>query len=496
MPWNIHEDGRMASSRLLPAHVVVPLVLAFSALSGGSAAPRGNATGEGQRRDAEASPWEQQWTRYQCRTAEGESSSKCALRLRTTLREELSRPVLAHATDASCPDFTEDACRDELDACAPRAAAVLFAFLDEVVANHRFTDAETEAFVPALLLAARSPSGQLRRTALRVLVALERPEALPLLKAKLRSDDLACQRDAVEWLELHFKRSGRALAAELVPLLGWEDWSDRIEVARLLARYADRRTAAALIGLLDPPPFQIQLAAAEGLGRMGGPVAESAVPKLRRLAQTHWATEVRRAAATAATNLSGKEVAPREPKCVPTLKKSGENWVGTVLGEPVELVPLTRGPVERQESCAGLDKKPDLSFAISENGVCILGTDRGEFGGSIEVVRGGASETVRVGSSVNPIRAVRTGDRMWIIEGGAHLTLAWGALMRVRKAPQGRWIIELVDQLPGTPLAFGSDSQGDLLVLANDSASPGGCDGKQGMYLLRARPDGTLESLP
>jgi hypothetical protein len=434
---------------------------------------------------------------YECRKDQHETGSACARRLRETIHSELSQPVLAPLSDRTCSEAPTNGCSAELDGCAPRVAAVIFAFFEEASTNHAFTGAEVSAQVPDLIAAAKSSNAQLRGLAIRTLAELQRPETLPFLRAELRSGRDDCEWSGFFWLDFRFKETGAALARDLVPILATPDWDFRVRVAKLLAHYADPRTAGALVRLLERPPFHAQIAAAEGLGRMGGPVARSAVPTLQRLATRHWATEVRRAAARAATVLSGKEVLPREPKCVPILRETTDHhWKGTVLGEPIDLTPLQNGPIEEQRPCSGVAKLENLAFAVSEEGDCVIGIDRGEFGGSIQAFHNGSIATLRAGSYVNPRRVVRAHGETLIIEGGAHITLGWGALTRLRHNPDGSWSAEPIDQLPGTPFAFGKNGQGDLLVLTNDLDSPGGCDGKDGLYLIRPRPDGTLESLP
>lgn len=437
--------------------------------------------------DAGAAPfdWNAAVKPYACRKDQGETGSACAQRLARTLRQELSQPVLTPVSDATCSAASTDECTADLDACAPRAAAVIFAITDAADSS-AFTQADIAATVPELVLAARSRSAQLRGLAIRTLAKLERPEALPFLRAHLRSGRDDCEWNGYFWLNFGFKDSGAALAPDLVPVLATPDWDFRVRVAKLLAHYANPQTAPALKNLLDRPPFTAQLAAVEGLKAIGGPVAVSTVPTLKRLAWTHWSNEVRRAAAAAATSLSGKPVSPRESKCVPLLHRVEDHWVGTLFGEGVVIRPLAIKSFEKGGACAGITATDDTTFMLAEDGDCIVGTNRGEFGGSIDVVHEGVRRTIRKGDYVEPLAFVRANSVLWIVEADY--------LTRLRHDPDGHWRALPFEQLPGSPAGVGLDVRGELLILATDELSPGGCS--DALYLLRARPDGTLESLP
>ncbi|MCX7041697.1 MAG: hypothetical protein NT117_03205 [Gammaproteobacteria bacterium] len=82
----------------------------------------------------------------------------------------------------------------------------------------------------------------------------------------------------------------------------------------------------------------------------------------------------------------------------------------------------------------------------------LRGVNQGEFGGSLVWV-GKDSRRVTVSTQVNPVALIRRGDDVFVASGLAHLGLASGAVLRLRRSNRGAWQVEKVMDLGEAPYA-------------------------------------------
>lgn len=207
------------------------------------------------------------------------------------------------------------------------------------------------------------------------------------------------------------------------------------------------------------------------------------------LAAQHWSWSVRKAAADAATAISGRSVKPRSPICRSrshTRDPEGQ-WSCWIDSGGVKLEPIERDA---------------LSEVAADGETRIILVNHDEFGRSISIVQGGERRTLREGWRVNPIRAIALADGYVIVE-GTRFGSNSGALTRVSHGPSGAWQADSVLELAGPPIAFGVTPASILLLLTDDASQPIAClDVAPGrsrprpVYLLRIGSDGSVESLP
>jgi hypothetical protein len=335
----------------------------------------------------------------------------------------------------------------------------------------------------------------------RALLAFRSAQIAPQVVHRLDSEYSACRWyafDAIRQLDLRVTDAVPRLSF----LLRGQDWEERTDAAAALVPLGDSRAIGPLIEALSQPPAKAQRAAARALGNIG-PVAAGAVPRLERVARTHWAWSVRDAAADAASKITGKVVKPRPPSCKTSAAQIEDHWIVTTDGKKQTLDPVRPDSPPRpgRGACAGADAGWDLFPLLEEGETCIAGENLGEFGGKI--VRLGRRRREVLRDDANPLRAVRLGSDLFVIEGLEHISWGgWGTLTRLSRDSRGDWRAEPLLELPGVPVAFAV--RGERLLLLVKDALDGDdqpCPAAPGtvvvpFYLLRFSPDGTVESLP
>jgi hypothetical protein len=215
----------------------------------------------------------------------------------------------------------------------------------------------------------------------------------------------------------------------------------------------------------------------------------------------HWSPTVREKAAAAASAITKRWVAPAPINCDSSLKEVPPGWETAIDGQPVHLAPVERARwAGSLPSICGAQDVRHLSLVALVDGACLLGFDRGEFGGSIVVVDNGRTQTLRETWYTNPIRTIDLRGSHLLLEGLEHLTGSWGYLTRVVRGTDGGWRAEIVTRLPGAPIAYGFDHAGRLVIAAR-SPEWDRCGGIGGELARKVRAfviddAGRIEAIP
>lgn len=93
----------------------------------------------------------------------------------------------------------------------------------------------------------------------------------------------------------------------------------------------------------------------------------------------------------------------------------------------------------------------------------LVGIDNGEWGGRV-IWYSPAGDSSYVVSRDQVSQFVRRGDRIFAIEGLAHLSMSEGNIIELRKN-KGAWVAEVHFQLPDAPAGIDVDTDGSFIVL-------------------------------
>ncbi len=163
---------------------------------------------------------------------------------------------------------------------------------------------------------------------------------------------------------------------------------------------------------------------------------------------------------------------------VTEVMRSRNGWTVTTAGGAQRFVGLdeSSGPLRD----AALGPSPALSIAVRQgrtvasaarevDGVCILGIDRGEFGGSwMETIAPGPPPTRGVFARDNAkwiLPAGADGRALVVIGGLAHPSVAGGAFYRLDRSADGTWCRGQTVALRGSPMAWRADGPRRFAVL-------------------------------
>jgi hypothetical protein len=279
-------------------------------------------------------------------------------------------------------------------------------------------------------------------------------------------------------------------------------------IALLESRDAD---AAGLLGVLGDPvaidplarslrfeDYRLRATALEALASFGADAA-SAIPAIEALTD-NWAPVVRARAAAALHTIAGRDASeahrsPRARNIIPTS-------VGWNLVAETGIVPLRVPHRSLPDGCAKLSTVLGTPFYGAVFGrSCIVTT----FGIETSWLLEGDRETGKTRHLSGP------GAWDFVVVHGRLFVIAFGGAIRaIDRAPDGSVKIEEVASGPGSPIAYGLDANGDLVVAASGSAAvdpsarpwPGGTYTYPGQqredgslwptYVLRLTPEGQL----
>jgi hypothetical protein len=182
----------------------------------------------------------------------------------------------------------------------------------------------------------------------------------------------------------------------------------------------------------------------------------------------------------------------REPLPCPPVIGSGPLALRARLASaPVIFQPLDG--LERYSGACATGNMPTIQVGDE----CLRGHSFGEFGHKITVhdARSGRLRGTVRGVGLNPIRFMRYGENLLVVEALEHMT-GWGNIDRLIRHHDGRWKAHRFTDLPGPAVGYAFDGDGKLLLLVNEAFAEL-CPGENGGWqVLRIGTDGQTEALP
>jgi len=352
-------------------------------------------------------------------------------RLASGLRLELEQVKLRRPVDAAnCAKAQPSGCHITIDPCLSRAGFLVLA-MDQAHALERVKAELAE-------LQARAKAENDTLTALVVTEAIGKVDPAAVVDVqmeRLSSEDLFCRAGALKALVSFLDRP------EVKP-----QWLATLRAARgddrqVFARALEKSKAALPVfeEWLDIEDWTVLV---EILPAFADPPASAHVQaRLRDLAANHWSREVREAAVRTGARL-GLTLEAAADRPTPNLSK-------------LKLTEIS---------------KSDHGVKAPLGDVQVVGTDMGEWGGSIEVFRGEERVFESKAWWRNPRAAVKVGERLFILEGLRHLGASTGRITEVAKTPSG-WTAEVLAVLPDTPSAWAIDENGELIIVTHAGRS-------------------------
>lgn len=413
--------------------------------------------------------------------------AKCIELLRKLLRRELSAPTLRLPEGLPCKDPARSRCAVVLDGCVPVAGLLAWELL-------KVAPPAVEATEEMFTAIHRNPS--LTPIAILGLARFKNVAALPYETALLDSPDVLCRWEGFHGLEA-LGDGARPAVPKLIQLLERGDWKDRQDAARTLAAIGDAAAVEPLRRTLQLPPLSAQVAAADALIAFGSR-ASGAVPDLTALAHFHWSPTVRQHAAAAASALSGQHVEAPQTACRLEFQQLGHAWVGRAAGQEFSIPFVDRlSPRAPAGACVGVTSDQSTSILEPLGETCIVGSDHGEWGGSLVAVQGGGRTPLRETWYLHPLKLLRVRDDILVLEGMQHMGSA-GGIARLARSADGAWSARPVLELPGAPLAAKVETDRSLLVLTGEYSlnTEPSCPKAPGVSaLLRIGPGDRVENI-
>jgi hypothetical protein len=196
---------------------------------------------------------------------------------------------------------------------------------------------------------------------------------------------------------------------------------------------------------------------------------------------------------------------------VTEVMRSRNGWTVTTTGG-TQRFGLNEGSEPRSDTplgpfCQHAAQANRASVARDVDGVCFLGIDRGEFGGSWmeEIAPGPPPTRVALAGGARWILPAGASGRSLVVIGGvAHPSVAGGAFYRLDRSPEGTWCRGQTVALRGSPVAWRADGPRRYAILVfgarpsgNDAAPPASpTGGEQGgpdwYYVVRVDDEGRL----
>lgn len=298
----------------------------------------------------------------------------------------------------------------------------------------------------------------------------------------LAIDALVCLREIAAYGE-----DGQSAGQSLLPFLSSKNGNERALGITTLAVIGYKPALAQIEAALSSPDWRITYAAVRGIGWLGD---QQALSDLQKVASTHWLPEVRNAATRTIAALQSSK-----GRLDGTWKFSA--WDG--VGEPFEIdhMILDRTPSCRsqhwtwngatfklQPQRQGPDARGTMSLQFSEGK--LEGTNLGEFGGMLRwksLDRGSKTEVIFRDDVVG---MANDGDGAMVLFGLAHLTLAYGYVLRVVQTSDD-WNLSEVAQLPAEAEALTTLAPGTFAALSRNRVVVFTREGILGMAACDAR---------
>ncbi len=349
-----------------------------------------------------------------------------------------------------------------------------------------------------LIWAAQSPAQQMvdpnaaaAQSSKIISAVVEKLKALPEVH-----DKVLVIRDVAE-----LGRTGANVGPALMQYLDGSDWELRLAAARAVGFIRYKKAKGKLVQLLEnEEDWRLVLSAAESLGRLQ---SAEAVPSLEKVSKDYWYPPVRDTAARALEAIQNKQpfkASYEDDGNVPSVFFGYES-----IGLDPESFKLMKEEDPGQIRFPVADTSKDaVAVFIKENGPepqkvirrgvraevngmarYIVGSDNGEFGGSIDVLDHWGN--LQMLTDANTEAIYKVGDEIFAVTGLAHMCMNNGIIYKITHTPptaaeKDQWKVNPWRVLPGAPHFSRLLQNGDLLVR---------CYG--GIVLIS--PDGTMKSL-
>lgn len=321
-------------------------------------------------------------------------------------------------------------------------------------------------------------------------------EALPLLLASLaHHQDTECLDDAARRLGA-LGEEARSASRPLQDALSAAPPGAHGALVWALGQLRDPGALPALGAQLACRQPATCVAAAEAIGPFGTQ-AFPYLPDLERVARSHWSARVRTTAAAALRAITGRTLAPGREHLAPGLRveATGPDAVGaSVVGAAGATRLSGRAPLPAPPlvgSCAGLTEG---GASLDVNGECLVGVDRGEWGGGIYTRQAGASRLNTLLEGTNIVALLPERDGAWAV---AREPQRRGWLGKLARGAQG-WSLTSRVELPGAPEQWARLPDERLVVLVTGDGGavrlPRECEGHYWRAFLVAS-DGALQAI-
>jgi hypothetical protein len=357
-----------------------------------------------------------------------------------------------------------------------------------------------------LALARSDPRPGSARLGRRGLMFARNTEAIAAAASDLSSPDRAIVLMAMLDLAL----AGSAAREHVAAIIQAADADARTRddaLPYVLGAIGGDRAVARLVTDLRSPRVDIRpvILSLEALGQ---DAAVSAAPVLHEVATTHYLADVRRAAARAYGRLSGTYLEPELVPCPRSVTESAAGWTVQMAGGPLRFARVSwpradDGEHARRDEagvCLSAMTKYNGYIALRTQAYCLVGVNRGEFGGVVLAIddAGKAQQVVRG----NPVRFIDEGPRgILLFEGINHISLDRGSVHRLARQADGTWHADPVALLEVNPVGFTRDADGRLLLLARNSEqlyvcdAPLACRDRPNYVVVRVGDDGRVDVL-
>ena len=274
----------------------------------------------------------------------------------------------------------------------------------------------------------------------------------------------------------------------VVEYLNSREWNVRVAAARTLGFVGYNAAVDELIKLLScEEDWRQVFCAAKSLGQLR---AKAALPALRQCGQAHWYSMVRKAARQAVEEIGRSKVTDSDAlvdnvyESFVAYERFDSSMDSLETGDANSL----RLPVDKTQDELltvtvkdenGTMKRNSLRGIRVEDG-CLVGSDRGEWGGEISFIDSSDKQTIIAEANTQSIYKTKTG--IIAVTGLAHLGTDSGFLFRLSRNANRQWTALKWRALPGAPIFSRPLTDGSLLISCN-----GG--------IVLVSPEGTMTSL-
>lgn len=343
-------------------------------------------------------------------------------------------PLLKIATDASLPPET-------------RRAAILAIGCIGLY---------PEKIMPVLRGLAQSKYTLVRDGARSAIVDLGVPEAVPFLVEELdKGPDKTARENSNEAIMRHIGMLGENGKSAGPALMKYFDVPGlQMTVAFTMGRIGYEGSADALIKMLDRrDDWRLVMVAMGALARLH---EKQALTPLERISREHWYPPVRKSAVQAMEIIrSEKQESDDEPfsreAFSPDQPRGEQETLGYDEAKFVKLPVVDTPP----QIFTVLGKVPrgkrtmqKLAGIAVKNG-CIVGDDRGEWGGETTFFGKDGSSQIIINDNTEAIYNSPSG--IIVVTGLAHMASDYGAVYKVHEQKPGKWVGEKWRELPGAP---------------------------------------------